>query len=77
MTFITSTSYDVAAIMRDAHRRAKKCKLASESYSAALSFYLGQVWIVAQHERRIALCTGKEVAYQKAFDNGGSPLWRM
>jgi hypothetical protein len=77
MTFITSTGYDVAAIMRDAHRRAKKCKLVSETYSAALSFYLGQVWITAQHEMRVARCTGAAVVVRKAFDNGNSPLWRL
>jgi hypothetical protein len=77
MTFITATGYDVAAIMRDAHRRAKKCKLISESYNAALSFYLGQVWIMAQHEMRVHRCTGAAVMVRKAFDNGGSPLWRL
>jgi hypothetical protein len=77
MTFLTATGYDVAAIMRDAHRRAKKCTLPGEKYPEKFAFYLAQVWITAQHEHRARLCTGATVTVAKAFDNGGSPLWRM
>jgi hypothetical protein len=89
MTFLTATGYDVAAIMRDAHRRAKKVmaqhieakKTATAMkiapYSDYFSFYLGQAWCLAQHEHRARLCTGATVTVAKAFDNGGSPLWRM
>jgi hypothetical protein len=84
MTFITSTGYDTAAIMRDAHRRAKKMRQngtsnawREESYAEVFSFYLAQVWITAQHEHRARLCTGATVTVAKAFDNGNSPLWRM
>lgn len=77
MTFLTATGYDVAAIMRDAHRRAKKCKLVSESYAEALSFYLEQVWIVARHEMRARQAVGRTVTVSKPFDNNNSPLWCM
>jgi hypothetical protein len=80
MTFITSTGYDVASIMRDAHRRAKKMHgngNAAAPYAAYLSRYLAQVWILAQHERRAADCTGATVTVAKAFDNNNSPLWRL
>ena len=78
MTFTTSTGYDVAAIMRDAHRRAKKMRCIRWQRSIdVFAFYLRQVWIMAQHEHRARHCTGATVTVAKAFDNGGSPLWRM
>jgi hypothetical protein len=75
--FVTAGRYDLSAIVRDAHRRARKCKLVSETYADAFRFYLGQVWIVARHEMMLARCTGATVTRAKAFDNGGSPLWSM
>jgi hypothetical protein len=78
MTFITATGYDVAAIMQDAHRRAKKfCADKSISYGEWFAFYLRQVWVLAQHEHRARLCTGATVTVAKVLDNGGSPLWRL
>jgi hypothetical protein len=83
MQFITETGYDVAAIMRDAHRRAKRMRAdgtrawGDAPYAKILAFYLNQVWILAQHERRAARCTGATVTVERTFDNGGSPLWRM
>jgi hypothetical protein len=81
MTFLTPTGYDVAAIMRDAHRRAKKMRSvgswSARTYADTLAFFLGQVWCLAQHEHRARLCTGATVTVAKAFDNGNSPLWRM
>jgi hypothetical protein len=81
MTFLTITGYDVAAIMRDAHRRAKKMHhgigLFGGSYAKAFKFYLGQVWCIAQHEHRARLCTGATTTVAKAFDNNNSPIWRL
>jgi hypothetical protein len=76
LTFTTTTGYDVAAIMRDAHRRTKKMIAAGNTtYAETFAFYLAQVWILAQHERRLALCTGAAVTVAKPFDNNNSPLW--
>jgi hypothetical protein len=90
MTFLNNGRYDLSAIVRDAHRRAKKIQRAnqlgrevgrpgaiSESYADLFAFYLRQVWITAQHEMRAARCTGETVTVTKAFDNGNSPLWRL
>jgi hypothetical protein len=79
MTFITQTGYDVAAIMRDAHRRAaKKCQTEKTmGYKEWFAVYLGQCWALAQHEHRARLCTGATVTVAKAFDNNNSPYWRM
>jgi uncharacterized protein with PIN domain len=80
MQFITSTGYDVAAIMRDAHRRARKAMPTwgvHHKYNQVFQTYLEQVWCLAQHEHRARLCTGATVTVAKAFDNGNSPLWRM
>jgi hypothetical protein len=82
MTFLTATGYDVAAIMRDAHRRAKKVHAERKwhgkpigRYNDLFTLYLGQVWCLAQHEHRARLCTGATVTVAKPFDNNGSPLW--
>jgi hypothetical protein len=79
MTLLTATGYDTAAIMRDAHRRARKrCGIIGKRYyKDEFAFYLGQVWITAQHEHRARLCTGATVTVAKAFDNGNSPIWRL
>jgi len=77
MTFLLNGRYDLSAIVRDAHRRAKKMRLPTERYMAAFRFYLGQVWLIAKYEMINARCTGATVTVAKAFDNGGSPLWRL
>jgi hypothetical protein len=81
MTFLTATGYDTAAIMRDAHRRAKKMRATPQwqdaGYWVVFSFYLGQVWVLAQHAHRARLCGGNVVVLAKAFDNNNSPLWRL
>jgi hypothetical protein len=53
-TFLTATGYDLPAIMRDAHRRAKKMRActAVEPYANYFAFYLEQVWITAKHNFR-------------------------
>jgi hypothetical protein len=80
MTFTTPTGYDTAAIMRDAHRRAKKMLPTFPEgvlYREVFAFYIREVWILAQHEHRARLCTGATVTVAKAFDNNNSPYWRM
>jgi hypothetical protein len=74
-------TYDTAAIMKAAHVSTKKMiqsdRWKGACYSEVFSFYLKQQWIVAQHNMRAVRCTGKAVVLVKAFDNGGSPLWRL
>jgi hypothetical protein len=79
MTFLLNGRYDLSAIVRDAHRRARKrCGIVGmKHYKDEFAFYLGQVWIMAQHEMRAARCTGATVTVAKAFDNNNSPLWRL